>query len=433
MITPETWIPPSGSKLALGETCPASLALPRVKQEAEAGGPADVGTGIHSFIESVAHLLRHPNVDGDLDKARGAALPAVPTSARSRCEALDLAALDLSPADLHEVGFSLEVATGAVAFHGTGHAHGTIEGRPGIIVGVLDRVTDRPDLDRVDVDDWKSGFLPVPVKGNLQLLLGAVCAARHFGRSKARIRIVKLPEDGAPRAEHDDLDVLDLDLAALRLAALVDTGREQVRRRLAGEPLTYVQGAGCRYCPSFTSCEPSMKAIVLMAREPLNIESEITGLIASATDEDATRAFEAFERWDSVAKRIRLALMSRARARPIPFADGTVYGEREVPKTKLDGERVFAELSAAYGPEVAALSVTKKATKKGIKACARIVAEKRTACDRAADPKAKKTTITVAEADLHALLASQGASVKTLGKKLDRHRPGEASAEDDDE
>lgn len=458
--TPETWIPPSGSKLALGETCPASLALPRVKEEAEEGGPADIGTGIHAFIEDVAGLLhgQHARPSIDLDGARSAALALIEEGAPhlSRCEALDLAALDLGPDDLHEVGFSLSFEEsfccadhkrdvgghhplctspplGAVTCHGTGHAHGTIAGAPGVIVLVADRVTDRPDLDRVDVDDWKSGYLPVPVKGNLQLLAAAVCAARHFGRSKARIRIVKLPEDGNPRAEHDDLDAMDLDLAALRLATLVDTGREQVRRRCAGEPLSYVQSKGCRYCPSFTYCLPSQAAIVAMAREPLNLESEITGLIAAATDEDAAKAFEAFEKWDAVAKRIRVALVTRARTRPIPFADGTVYGEREVSKTKLDGERVFAELAASHGPEIAALSVKKKATKKGIRAAAKIVAEKRTEADRAENPKAKKTTITAAEADLHALLEAQGAAVKTKTRKLDRHKLGEAATDDDDE
>lgn len=426
MITPETWIPPSGSQLQSGETCPASMVLERIGEEG--GEAAELGTGIHSFIETVVGLLFGPHhAPGiDLDGARAAALALIAEPLRERCEALDLEALELRPDSLHEVGFSLDTDADVVTYHGPGQAHGTIERKPGVISGVFDRVTDRPELDRVDVDDWKTGFLPVPVKGNLQLILGAVCAARHFGRSGARVRIVKLPEDGMPRAEVAGLDTFDLGLGLLRLQGLVAAGREQVRNLRAGEPLRYTQGKDCRYCKSFNFCLPSMRAIKVMATEPLNIDAEITALISSGTDEDAAAAFLAFERWDSLAKRIRLALMMRARNRPILLPDGTEYGEREYRKTKLDGERVYAEIAAAHGAEVAALAVSKKATKKGIRASAKLIVEGK----KKAGEKAK---IGATETGLHEMLTAKGATVTEIRRKIDRHKAGEIATDDDDE
>lgn len=423
-MTPAEWIPPSGSKLQVGEGCPASMALPRFKEEA--GEPAEIGTGVHAFVEAVAYGLK---TGRDLDESRTTALEAIPEDAswRDRCECLDLERLDLRADSLHEVGFRFDPASGAVTLLGAGLKHGDVERVPGMIDGVFDRVTDRPDLDLVEVDDWKTGRLPVPVKDNLQLLLGAMCAAKHFGRSKARISIVKIPEDGRPRHEIDELGAFDLDMAAARLSTLVDTGREQARRLGAGEALDYVQGEGCRYCPSFNACVPSMRAIVVMAREPLNIESEITGLIATGTDEDARKAYEAFARWDTVAKRIRLALLLRARNTPIPFEDGTVYGEREYQKTKLDGEKVFAVMTAEVGAFAAALCVKKKATKKGIRAAAKFITEKRKS---EGDKKAK---IGAAEIELGDMLEAKGASIQETKRKLDRHKPGEAAKDDDDE
>lgn len=424
---------PSASKIHLALACPASLILPRVRDVA--GDEAELGTDLHQFLEDAGTAARDGR-DGssflDLERVREIALANVAgdSKARERCEVVNLAAMPWTRHDLYEAGFTLNARTGAVRFEGCGLKHGAIEPGDDEIPGVFDRVLDVPDEDLVEVDDYKSGNGDLP-RPNLspQLLTGAAMAAAHFGRSRARVRYLRILEDGEPRPIGPVVvDAFDLGMHKARLAALPETAREQAIRRATGEPLSFTTGKHCTYCPSFAFCR-AQTAIVHELAEPLNVEATITEYLAGADMRGevalAARAVERFEEVEATVKRIRRAINAYALNRPIVFPDGTEYGPIDVTRDALDGEKVFETLKRVAGDsDLAALAVKKKATKKGIREVAKRLATKRTDAAKAADPKAKKVAIVDVEKEIHGFLESDGAKTKKTTKKLRRYKPG---------
>jgi hypothetical protein len=421
---------PSASKHEIALACPASLALPRVKEVA--GDAAELGTDLHDVVEFVG---REVSGGGEIEAAQAKAVEhlAADSLALDRAKALDLTGLPFVPGALYEAGFVFNTRSGAVRFVGEGLKHGAIECGPDEIPGVFDYVLDEPDLDRVTVLDWKSGVgdLPKPREA-AQLRAGGVMASRFFKRSNARVAFVRLPEDGEPKwIGPVDLDAFDLGLHAGRMAGLADERDRQIARIANGQDPEAVTGPHCRYCPSFVYCAPSTALVRVLADEPINLEADVTEALAKS-DEAARVAVEKYEIAKAVLNRIGKAIKMHAANRPIPMGEGREYGPIDVERTILDGEKVFDTLARVTGdPKLAALAVKKKATKKGIAAVAKVVAEKRTASDKAANPKAKKTTIKSVDEEFHGLIESDGGKTSKASRRFKVHAVGVAKVADD--
>ena len=241
----------TASKLERVENCPGSVAGPGF----DTTGPyAQRGTGVHEFLAMAMAL------------GRDAALDEIPETELHRrlCERIDLETLPWWHGNRPEnalvrieVGFAFDPETRTARVLNSSRDYRALDewhfgGTADAIV-----VTD----DAVDVWDIKTGN-PVAVtraQDHPQLLSYAAMSAKAFGKTRARVGIVHIYEDGSVYATRPfELDEIDLATIEIRIVAVIERAKRAVG---ADDPLRYVaRGPWCKYCPRFTMC-PAQLAV----------------------------------------------------------------------------------------------------------------------------------------------------------------------------
>lgn len=405
----------SASKLERAFECPASTVLPQI--ETEVGGAAERGTAIHKYLEVVSNELKSGR---SIEEASNTGLQAVPEAYREDCEAIDLRALPLGGLVRTEVGFAYNYRTGAVRILGEGLAHGDVSGGPNEITGIADLVED--DGSSVLIGDYKTGrgYIPPAVR-NRQLLFLALCASKHFGRSRAVGVLAKLREDGSSYFDSAEYDAMDLAAYEGELKEAIRQAEIEAHNYEFGKDMRYRKGKHCEYCPSFQYCEAQTAIIRQMATAPASLGSVVSDALAKG---DAVSAYEKFREMELVMKEVRKALYSWAGQNPIELPDGKVFGTISYPRDVMVPEVAYKVISEVAGEDVAGRAASFKVTKKGIKDAARAVNEKRKAAGM-------KSTIQGCNDDLLAAVSAAGGIVQEIRRKTCEHRPGEAVEDDE--
>lgn len=204
---------------------------------------------------------------------------------------------------------------------------------------------------RIVYVDYKSFEEADPANDNGQLATGALALARAEGLDEATIAIVYLGAEWRP-ADVAVLGPLDLDAHAVRLRDLVKS-----------DDRTLKVNKHCKYCPSFHDCPEQILLAADAGDGSLAVRME--AMIPFEKDEDATDAYELWQRIKVVVSRVGAALHARAASRPIPLRSGKMFGPvSKQGNEKLDGDVVHAVVKELHGADIADRAVVRHATKK---------------------------------------------------------------------
>lgn len=350
----------SFSKLELAELCPGALVLFQVDRENPARRR---GTAVHAFLREVSRIDREQ------------ALQSVPEEHREACAALDLDLLPLDPESwAAEVAFAYDVETDQARELGRDLERNYPEVGDDEIVGTADLVG--LDADRVIVPDFKTGRVPPPVKGNLQLGAYALAAARAYQRSAAKVAIIHLPmgfSDIDPSCRSADLDSIDLDAIGARIYGIWESLRAARTAYAQGQLPFLCEGDHCVYCAAFPTC-PAKQVLASRIAKPelcpavLAVAQDLEAFRNALTLESAPGIIAMLERYDELSKRLWAIIDDLAKQAPIPLGNGEAYGPHPYTRTRISGDAISVLLDR-YGEEVAlvaAKSVEATLTKKAI-------------------------------------------------------------------
>ncbi len=343
----------TGSSLDRAARCPASAALPQVRDVGEESW-RDKGTAIHKFLERVAAV------------GRELALAEVDAQYQAVCGDIDLVKL----AD--RLTLSTEVAMAYDWTTDTARILQPIEHRAYAInsecevAGTIDLVG-FDGQDAVYSGDYKGphAWLPEPEK-SMQLGLGAVALARIYGATRAHVEYIRIRDDGTVRRFDAQLDAFGIEAASEAIRNTMTTAGALRLRVLAGETPDVTEGPHCRYCPARPHC-PAKTALIrkVVGDQPLPY-------LLPITPENATHAYQLLKKAKEAVSQIEGAIYSYAKLTPIDLGideDGSarVFGELRRPGNEvLDGAAVHAVMTEMYGGELANKVVTMEATKAAI-------------------------------------------------------------------
>jgi hypothetical protein len=329
------YTPSEAQRLAI---CIGGAVLPRAGRRT-AGATA--GSVRHRYFERV-------NAVG-----REAALAEVEEPWRSVLEAVNLDGLGLADGSLaSEVAFAWDWERDTARELGRGTDRDYAEVGDTEIPGTVDAVG-LVGEDAVYVGDYKSEFLHVPPpRGNLQLRLYALMAARAYGRSRAVVEIVRPRRDEPAWRDRAELDAFDLVMVA-------DNARDLAERVMAarvafenGVEPRLVTGEHCRYCPSVTHCPEQTTLIRRLASEDGAALEE--RFFDALTPETAARAWHRVQAAKLLIERLEVALETYALHNPIDLGDGRVYGSTTQNSLSLNGAALEERFFDALTPETAA-------------------------------------------------------------------------------
>lgn len=306
-----------------------------LEREDRANEDARHGQAGHAFLHDVNRL------------GRSAALERAPEEYREAFALIDTASLPVSPDGYAaEVAFAFDVVTGgAIELHRKGDRDYSMCGETQI-PGTADVVALVGD-DGVYVADWKFGWKDLPEPAvNWQFRFLALAAARAYGRTHARVEMIRVGKDGTPYRVPAALDAFDLAEVACDLRELHANG---LRWAHAGGPPPVKTGAHCEGCASLKFC-PASQALVSAPR-PMT-EAYVAGL-GAITREREVEVVE-FMRWfGAVYENVKQAVHDYALLHPIRMPDGSVYGPRSWRRTQPFGVEAWRYLAERFGEEVA--------------------------------------------------------------------------------
>jgi hypothetical protein len=337
---------PTASQLHRAFHCAASEVLPHFQSTSEVGKN---GTTVHRFIETARK-------DG-----REVALAQVAEDdAHAFCEAVPL---DQLPAGgTHELALAWDhEADTARALPSVGHRdYG--DAKPSEFVGTADYVG--RDGAAVVVLDWKTGHKYLgPAHESRQLRMLALAAARLEEVDEARVGYCFLREDGTYSFSWASFDAFDLAEIADELRDLVSTLDDAQTAADVRDPADFHEGEWCDYCPAFNSCPAKMQlARAIGTGEALRDLATIERRVEAMTDAELARAYEAIERYDDVAERVRKAVRARAAMQPIELPDGRRLGAVPWPFTSVKPDIAYQTVRELHGEAAAEAAVPRKAT-----------------------------------------------------------------------
>lgn len=350
----------TASKLYILAHCPAAAALPEVKEERSEA--AAYGTAIHAFLSNAGAA------------GREAALELAGDEYREACEAIDLEALPVGKAHTHhEVGYAYDVLTGEVQHLGNNLTRDAIDRTKHpdslYLVGIFDLAGFTPD-NRGLVLDVKTGWRrQPPANTSEQLLLGAVCLARHAKLDQVIVGHVILREGQRPFFSMATLDELALGAAEANLVGLHRRAIQQRELRAVGsDDLRYSLGDWCRYCPAKLHCAAQTKLVRAMASQPVTLEAMVKEALTEAT---AATAITRLEILQDAMNRAWAALYAYAEEHPIQMPDGRWFRKGRKSRWTFDPQITAQVLSELVGPELAMRAFTLKASVKRIEDLAR--------------------------------------------------------------
>lgn len=279
----------------------------------EPSAAADFGTAVHKAAEILAKR-QPPNfaaICKDLAPSERARV--------ERCAAHVLSWL-ADQGDIErdpEQVFAYDVATGKSRVPISTGTRDYSDKRPGEIFGTSDLVWHGSLL---TVDDYKTGRREnvEPIATNMQMRFLGLAAARAFGVTEVRVRLVFVSEDGI-ETEEATLDELDLCDVAAELSEMAG--------KLVGKPAPN-PGKQCKYCPVVLEC-PATKATLVKLDAPMSIEitsPEHCGF----TLQRLKLAKAAIEQIEKAAKQYVRDHGS------VPIGNGKVYGVVTVKRETID-------------------------------------------------------------------------------------------------
>jgi hypothetical protein len=399
------------------EACPASEALPHTRQ-ADPGRYAVYGTILHAYLRDV-NLL-----------GAEAALAQVPASHRDAMAAIDLSKIPMADASsfVPELAVAWNPESGeAVELHRGTDSRDYSAAPADWWVGTMD-LGGLSDT-HVIVWDYKSGWkaLQSPDE-HLQLLGYAVALAALWGRDRAWVGFVRVPEGAEPRFVFAELELWDLDAAAERLKKVDEAIADAMRTYDHHEDqLVLTEGEHCTYCPAYSRCPAKAKLLGELVAATAAVEEGKDGASALGLLEGTltTQNFGAvLLRWEMATKlleTVKTQLNQFAGDRYIPVGKGEVFGQVATTReTNIDLARAGSVIGA-YGADVleAAVERTEKITKSSLKEALRPWVAKRD------EGKAKKDKLGITRAvdNLEEELRVAGAIRPSTTYSFRRHKP----------
>lgn len=327
------------SRLPIVARCPASWALPHA-EEAEPSEPSKRGRAIHAFLADVA------------THGRNAALERVPEEYRPACELIDT---DRLPTHLAaEVTFRLDVLRREAVEVGRDLNRSTYAERTGedwVVYGTADLVGIDDDADAVVVYDYKTGWSAQDdAADHWQVKALALAAACAYGKSNARIGIIRVWETGHVSYRVAELDAFDLDVVAEDLHRILDARARAWEELRAGRAPSVATGRHCRYCPAFHACPAQVALVRQAAAAPEDLERKLAELI---TPENAAKAYHRIAEVQMVLDRVMKQIKALAEKAPIPLGNNRMLGPVERTRESIVAEKALPILREHFGDEVA--------------------------------------------------------------------------------
>ena len=364
---------PTGSKLELALACAASQALGQVDTSFKAG---EDGKAKHAALAGRLSWMVDAGAwdcpENDLDDSPKTVEWLTTDTAiwgdMSEATARWLASID------HETLLPLKGCRDEVALawdyqHDAGRELGArLEraysmAKPTEYVGTADYL--RVEDGCVMVVDLKTGMAEVTAPGrNPQLRFLALAACRANGLQRARVGILHAPEGRTPWWNWAELDAFELEVVAMELRKLAERigyARAAVEKNKA--PWLNA-GEHCQWCPARFACPARVGMAKAMASDPSGYALSLKhGL------EDDNIASMALARWQAARRildEVGAALHARAKERPIPTADGMVWGPVESTREVIDGGKAYLPMSDVIGDEAARAAMSFDTSKAGI-------------------------------------------------------------------
>ena len=315
---------PTASSLWLAELCPASHALPQIRETSAAQAK---GSAVHCYLE------RAPAI------GKEAALAELDEEHRELCADLDPSDI---PAGDREVMFVYDLENRVAIVAGRGLAR-NYPMTPGTGCGTADLVAPG------EVWDFKTGW-PGRAADSLQLMALGLYAARAYGWPRVTVGHLRVDGD-LLRPDSATLGPLDLAAAHDRIALIY--ARHELALQDSGAAV--YPGAHCTACAAQPKCPATM---ALATRAAAAAWSAQGAEIAPA--DTAAAAWEFLGRVEDFAKRLRAELKRQAAAGPVPLENGKQLALVAVDKSRIDGKLGLPILRAAVGDRAdAACSVSK--------------------------------------------------------------------------
>lgn len=338
------------SRLPIVARCPAAWALPHA-EEAEPSEPSRRGRAIHAFLADVS------------EHGREAALERVPEEYRAICEAIDT---DTLPTHLaHEVAFRLNLRTGTARELGRNIDRNYEIDRSDwdeyCIDGTADLVGIDEEADAVVVYDYKTGWSAQDdAADHWQIKALALAAAWAYGKSNARIGIIRVWETGHVSYRVAELDAFDLAGVAEDLHRILDARARAWEDLRAGRAPSVTTGRHCRYCPAFHACPAQVALVRQAAAAPEDLERKLAELI---TPENAAKAYHRIVEVQLVLDRVMHQIKALAEKAPIPLGNNRMLGPVERTRESIVAEKALPILREHFGEDVAEVAAEVAVTK----------------------------------------------------------------------
>lgn len=318
----------SASNLERIRECPGSESLPHVDTPSDL---AERGTAMHVFLAN--SISGRPLLNG------------VPAEHHDFCDAIDTTRLPKVGSYLAEMAFAFNVFDRTVRPIEPRHEGGYSDLKHGDIPVTIDAhgLTETA----VSVGDWKGAWSKATrAADNLQIRLGALCAARFYGKDEAIVWIARVGEDG-PRYDMAELTAIDLDAFESELVDIWHAAQGSKK---------FAEGEHCRYCPAFDFCPVKFA----LAQALANPDAEYARAMIAfeqgmdvATDEMRLEILTRYRSAKAVLDRIHSAIVESVKRRPIPLGNGKVYAMVEQRNREIDLGVATAVLSEMFGADIA--------------------------------------------------------------------------------
>lgn len=352
MSTPIT----TASALERNAKCLLSAILPKVRRE---NADASAGTAKHAFLADAL----------DCGSAEDA-IARVPEEYRDECAALDLSQLPAGyPGTCAaEVSFTFNIETGdgRELGRGLGRDYQGIEDDE--IPGTADVVA-LEGSDTVVIYDYKTGYGRQPrASDSWQLRFLALAACRAYGRSRAKVAIIRVDEIDSyyDRAEFDECDLLVTEGDVSELFVDIEIAKKNPVG-IAAAP-----GDHCKYCPGFERCPA--QASLIRAASGAPAELGVDGIVL--TPDTAAAAWRRIQAVERVLEATKAAIQSYAQLASIPLGDGYELGAVQQSRERVDGVKARQVLAERYGTEVADAAGEWRSSKASIERALRPMATK---------------------------------------------------------
>jgi len=253
-----------------------------------------------------------------------AALDELPSEVQTRMELIDVdATMYVEKGAIVQLALAWDPKTGDVIElgRGTARAHRDYSKVPfGSICGTLDVLTVAGDA--VHVRDCKVTTKDLgPPSSALQLLFGAVAAAKLFGKTASTVGWLKVGE-GRVTQQVESLDEFDIDAAGERMRRVVADVQKKTPKMN--------EGPHCAYCPGFALCPAKTALFADYQTEELDADVE------AWSDDQLGKAWDRSGLVIEVAERVRSIVRERVARGELSLPRGRVLRMVEAERRSLD-------------------------------------------------------------------------------------------------